>query len=64
MINKKPKPGSAVRRQILRREQQLKAIKAQIARLDNDTGLNLAAQDHFILWRRPSLFAPWSSGLQ
>jgi hypothetical protein len=32
--------------------------------LEKDTSLDLAAQDHFVLWRRPNLFAPWPLGLQ
>jgi hypothetical protein len=47
-----------------RLEQQLKAIAAQIARLEKHACLNLAVQDHFILWRRPSLFASSTSGIQ
>ncbi len=47
-----------------RLEQQLKSVEAQIARLEKDASLNLAVQDHFVLWRRPSLFAPLPSGIQ
>jgi hypothetical protein len=32
--------------------------------LEKDKSLDLAAQDHFVLWRRPNLFAPWPLGLQ
>ena len=53
-----------MRRKILRRERQLKGVEAQIARLEKDKTLDLATQDHFLLWKRPSLFAPGPSELQ
>jgi hypothetical protein len=49
---------------ILRLERQLKGVEAQIARLEKDKTLSLAKQDHFLLWRRPSLFAPRPSELR
>jgi hypothetical protein len=49
---------------MLRLERQLQAIEAEIARLEKDNSLTLATQDHFIVWRRPNLFAPWSAELQ
>jgi hypothetical protein len=49
---------------MLRLKRQLQAIEAEIARRENDNSLGLATQDHFVLWRRPSLFAPWSAELQ
>jgi hypothetical protein len=49
---------------ILRLERQLKGVEAQIARLDENKTLNLAKQDHFLLWKRPNLFAPRPSELR
>jgi hypothetical protein len=42
---------------ILRLERQLRGVEAQIARMEKDKSLDLAKQDHFLLWQRPSLFA-------
>jgi hypothetical protein len=64
MTNRKRKPNPSHRRRVLRLERQLQALEAEIARQEKDKSLELAAQDHFILWRRPSLFAPWSAELQ
>ncbi len=64
MTNRKCKPTPSDRRRILRLERELQAIEAEIARREKDKSLGLAPQDHFILWRRPSLFAPWSANLQ
>ena len=58
MTNRKRKPTPSDRRRILRLERELQAIEAEIARREKDKSLGLATQDHFILWRRPSLFAP------
>ena len=63
MTNRKRKPIPSDRR-MLRLERQLQAIEAEIARREKDKSSGLAVQDHFILWRRPSLFAPWSTELQ
>jgi hypothetical protein len=64
MPTKKRKPDPSVRRKILRLERKLKGIEAQIARLEKDRTLGLAMQDHFLLWKRPSLFAPRLSELR
>jgi hypothetical protein len=64
MTSRKRKPTCSDRRRLLWLERQLQAIEAEIARREKDMGLGLATQDHFILWRRPSLFAPWSAELQ
>ena len=64
MTNKKRIPDLSVYRKILRRERQLKGVEAQIARLEKDKTLGLAMQDHFLLWKRSSLFAPPPSELQ
>lgn len=64
MKNRKRKPVSSEPRRIARLERELRAIEAQIALLEKDTRLDLAMQDHFVLWRRPNLFAPWPLGLQ
>jgi hypothetical protein len=64
MTSRKRKPNPSHRRRVLRLERQLQALEAEIARQEKDKSLELAAQDHFILWRRPSLFAPWSAELQ
>ena len=49
---------------ILRLERQLKGVEAQIARLEKDKTLDLAMQDHFLVWKRPNLFAPGPSEVQ
>lgn len=64
MTSRKRKPTRSDRRRMLRLERQLQAIEAEIARREKDKGLCLATLDHFILWRRPCLFAPWSAELQ
>jgi hypothetical protein len=61
MRNKKRNPDPSVRRMILRLERQLKGVEAQIARLEKDKTLDLAMQDHFLVWKRPNLFAPGPS---
>ena len=53
-----------MRRKIRWLERQLEGVEAQIARLEKDQTLNLAKQDHFLLWKRPNLFAPLLSELQ
>jgi hypothetical protein len=63
MKNRKRKPIDVPRR-IAKLERELKAIEAQIALLERDTRLDLASRDHFLLWRRPNLFAPWPLGVQ
>jgi hypothetical protein len=64
MRSKKQKLFSSEPRRTAKLERELKAIEAQISFLEKDTRLDLAAQDHFVLWRRPNLFAPWPLGLQ
>jgi hypothetical protein len=64
MTSRKRKPICSDRRRLLWLERELQAIEAEIARLEKDKGLELATQDHFILWRRPCLFAPWAAELQ
>ncbi|MBQ0823022.1 hypothetical protein HPT29_014085 [Microvirga terrae] len=64
MKSKKRKPVTSEVRRTARLERELKAVEAQIALLEKDTRLDLATQDHFVLWRRPNLFAPWPLGLQ
>jgi hypothetical protein len=64
MTGKKRKEVSSDRRRLTRLERKLQAVEAQIARLEQDRSLDLAEQDHFVLWRRPSLFAPWPSDLR
>jgi hypothetical protein len=61
---RKPKPlPSKQRRRVVRLERELAALEAQIARLEKDPHLDLAEQDHFVLWRRPTLFVSWPSEL-
>ncbi len=64
LTNKKRNPDLSVRRKIRRLQRQLKGVEAQIARLEKDKTLSLAKQDHFLLWKRPSLFAPQPSELR
>jgi hypothetical protein len=64
MKSKKRKPISSELRRTAKLERELKVIEAQVALLEKDTRLDLATQDHFVLWRRPNLFAPWPLGLQ
>jgi hypothetical protein len=64
MTSRKRKPTCSDRRRLLWLERELQAIEAEIARREKDKSLGPATQDHFILWRRPSLFAPWSAELQ
>ncbi|MBM1172317.1 hypothetical protein [Microvirga arabica] len=64
MKSRKRKPSDSKARRAAKLERQLKTIEAQIAFLEKDTGLKLAEQDHFVLWRRPNLFAPWPLGVQ
>ncbi len=64
MKSRKRKLNRSEPRRIAKLERELKAVEAQIALLERDTRLDLAVQDHFVLWRRPSLFAPWPLGLQ
>ena len=56
MKSKKPKRAPGTRRDLTRLERQLAAVDAQIARLEKDPRLGLAERDHFLLWKRPSLF--------
>lgn len=58
MTGKKRKKATCDRRRLTRLERKLQSVEAQIARLEKDRSLDLAEQDHFLLWRRPSLFAP------
>ena len=64
MKSRKRKPTSSEPRRTAKLERELKAIEAQIVLLEKDANLDLATQDHFVLWRRPNLFAPWPLGLQ
>jgi len=64
MKAKKRKPISSETRRTAKLERELKAIEAQIVLLEKDTRMDLAVQDHFVLWRRPNLFAPWPLGVQ
>lgn len=64
MKSRKRKPSESKVRRAAKLERQLKIIEAQIAFLERDAGLELAGQDHFVLWRRPNLFAPWPLGVQ
>lgn len=64
MKSRKRKPFAANARRSAKLERELRIIEAQIARLEKDASLKLAVQDHFVLWRRPSLFAPWPLGVQ
>ena len=64
MKSRKRKLNRSEPRRIAKLERELKAVEAQIALLEKDTRLDLAVQDHFVLWRRPNLFAPWPLGLQ
>jgi hypothetical protein len=61
MPAKKQKGFSSARREIARLEQKLRAVDAQIARLERDPDVGLATRDHFIVWKRPCLFAVWPS---
>jgi hypothetical protein len=64
MKSRKRKPLAASARRAAKLERKLKAVEAQIALLEKDAELKLAVQDHFVLWRRPNLFAPWPLGVQ
>ena len=64
MKTKKRKPFAADARRSAKLERELKIVEAQIALLEKDDSLQLAVQDHFVLWRRPNLFAPWPLGVQ
>ena len=64
MKNRKRKPFAAGARRFAKLERELRAVEAQIALLEKDAELKLAVQDHFVLWRRPNLFAPWPLGVQ
>ncbi|EIM31196.1 hypothetical protein MicloDRAFT_00001860 [Microvirga lotononidis] len=59
MKREKQKLLPSKRRHVIRLERQLAAVEAQIARLEQDRHLGLAEQDHFFLWKRPSLFVSW-----
>ncbi|GEO18931.1 hypothetical protein MAE02_66270 [Microvirga aerophila] len=56
MKGNKKKLLPSKRRQISRLERQLAAVEAQIARLEKVQDLGLADQNHFFVWKRPSLF--------
>ncbi|MGF9757282.1 hypothetical protein AAII07_18935 [Microvirga sp. 0TCS3.31] len=64
MKSRKRKSSASKARRVAKLERQLKIVEAQIALLEKDADLELAVQDHFVLWRRPNLFAPWPLGLQ
>jgi hypothetical protein len=58
MAAKKQKLHTSVaRRDIARCKQKLGSVEAQIARLERDPEVGLASRDHFIVWKRPCLFA-------
>jgi hypothetical protein len=56
MKGKKSKLPPRTRWDVTRLERQLAAVAAQIARLEQEPQLGLAERDHFLLWKRPSLF--------
>ena len=56
MKSKKSKLPSRTRWDVTRLERQLAAVEAQIARLEQEPQLGLAERDHFLLWKRPTLF--------
>ena len=60
-VKKQKLHASAARRDIAQRKQKLGTFEAHIARLEKDPELGLAARDHFIVWKRPCLFADCSS---
>jgi hypothetical protein len=64
MPRQKRKLAASTRQKIKKLERQLQAVEAQIGRLETDASLGLAVQDHFVLWRRPNLFAPFTSDIQ
>ena len=64
MKSRKRKPFGVDARRFAKLERELKAVEAQIALMEKDAELKLAVQDHFALWRRPNLFAPWPLGVQ
>jgi hypothetical protein len=64
MKSRRRKSLAANARRAAKLERELKAVEAQIALLEKDAELKLAVQDHFVLWRRPNLFAPWPLGVQ
>ena len=64
MKSRKRKPFGSEARRAAKLERELKIVEAQIALLEKDVDLKLAVQDHFVLWRRPNLFAPWPLGVQ
>lgn len=64
MPAKKQSLHSSARREIARRKPRLRVVEAQIASLERDPDLGLAARDHFIVWKRPCLFAAWPSVIQ
>ncbi len=64
MKSRKRKPLESNARRSAKLERELRIVEAQIALLEKDTDLKLAVQDHFVLWRRPNLFAPWPLGVQ
>lgn len=64
MKSRKRKSLGSEARRSAKLERELRIVEAQIALLERDAGLNLAEQDHFVLWRRPNLFAPWPLEVQ
>ena len=64
MKSRKRRPLAANARRAAKLERKLKAVEAQIALMEKDAEMKLAEQDHFVLWRRPNLFAPWPLGVQ
>lgn len=63
MKSRKRKPFASSARRAAKLERKLKIVEAQIALLERDSDLKLAVQDHFVLWRRPNLFAPLPLGV-
>ena len=64
MKSRKRKSLTFDARRAAKLERELKIVEAQIALVGKDADLKLAVQDHFVLWRRPNLFAPWPLGVQ
>jgi hypothetical protein len=64
MKSRKRKSFASDARRAAKLERKLKIVEAQIALLEKNDDLKLAVQDHFVLWRRPNLFAPWPLGVQ
>lgn len=57
MLSKKRKLPCRRRQFVAQLERKLLELEAQIAALAQHPELDLAARDHFAVWRRPPLFA-------